>query len=252
MHRCFLESSLWTSGTVVLPRDESRHLLQVLRANKDDAVALFDGVGTEADARIVGVDQQAVTLEIVKSRKVARPQVALTLLQALPKGRRMDLIVEKCTELGVSEITPVITERTVTRLKPQQCAAREERWLRLAQSAAKQCGTPWIPSINPVTTYAEALTACGSFDAILVGTLGPGTIPLQNAIHDLKQRSPSRIAFLVGPEGDLAADEVKAVCSCGGIAVTFGKLVLRVETAALYAMSVLNYEFMDGGPLQSA
>jgi len=251
MHRCFVEPVNWAEDVVVLPRDESHHLLHVLRAAKGDSVNLFDGTGNEAEARIASVKDQNATLEIVRTSKASRQHIMFTLIQSLPKSRKMDLIVEKATELGISEISPVITERTVTRLNPRRCAAHSERWLRLARSASKQCGTPWIPKINPVMTYPEALNMCSHFDALLVGTLEPGTISLTEAIHTLKQQSPRKIAFLIGPEGDLTANEVDAARCAGGIAVSFGTLVLRVETAALYAMSILSYEFTGGNFLKS-
>lgn len=152
----------------------------------------------------------------------------------------MDLIVEKATELGAADIVPVLSEHAVARPDPARCRAREERWQRIAAGAARQCGAAWIPRVHPVLPLPEALVLGTECELFVFGSLASGARPLRDVM-----RSAARVrsvALLVGPEGDLAPGEADRAEAAGGVPVWFGPLVLRVETAALFGLSVLAYE----------
>ena len=263
MHRCFLKPEDWHRPEIKLSSEEEHHLVNVLRVKPNDTVEVFDGCGREAMARIKLNGDRRVVLEGLTATRTVSPQVCrCTLIQALPKGRKMDLIIEKATELGVSTIVPVVSERVVARLKVRQRRERRERWQRIALSAVRQSGSCWVPDVNSVLDYAEALAICGSMDLFLVGSLGDDARPLHEVIVDYKTtglslskrnareaqegRKPLEIGLLIGPEGDLTPEEMKQAVDAGAMPVSFGFQVLRVETAAIYGMSVLTYEFFRG------
>jgi 16S rRNA (uracil1498-N3)-methyltransferase len=244
MHRCYVNPANWNESDLFLSAEEEHHLLHVLRAKAGDTVAVFDGRGSEATAeiRMDGAPGKThrVVLRILGVGKSRHPGLSLTLIQALPKGKRMDLIVEKAVELGVTDIIPVITERTIVRLDADARKERGERWQRLALSASRQCGTSWVPDVRSVCDYSEAMRNCREFDLLLVGSLGDDARPLHDVLNEARRKT--KAALIIGPEGDLTSAEIKEAMDAGAVPVSFGQLVLRVETAALYGLSVLNYE----------
>lgn len=244
MHRCFIEPERWHASQIEPSPEEARHLRQVLRAEVGDAVTVFDGAGLEAQATVKLNAAGELVLAVAQTREAARRPFDLVLIQAIPKGSHMDLIVEKATELGVSRIIPVISDRVIVRLDSVQARKRGMRWERVVKSAAKQCGTPWLPQVDAVQSFAAVVDALSEFDAVLLGSLAEGVEPLANAIQTLHAQSPKTIAVMIGPEGDLTPDESAAALAAGATPVSFGGLTLRAETAAFYALSVLSYEFL--------
>jgi 16S rRNA (uracil1498-N3)-methyltransferase len=240
MHRCFAERSSWQIDTVVLCPHESEHLVTVLRAKTGDKAMVFDGHGRVAPAEVVKALTRAAHLRFTApAEQYPRPAPSITLIQAVPKGGHMDQIVEKATELGTAIIRPILTDRTVRRPRETQT----DRWLRVAIGAAKQCGTLWVPAIHPVQSLRDALqNARANCDLILVGSLDANSQPIRHVLRESVANHPKRIGLLVGPEGDLSPEEHRLACSMGAVAVSFGRLVLRVETAALFGLSTLRYE----------
>ncbi len=243
MHRCFVDPSGWRDGAVFPPPDEQHHLLHVVRANAGDSVTVFDGKGRQASAIIREADDGETYFEIVERGENVRPSVRVALIQALPRSKKMDLIVEKATELGADAIIPVQTARSISRLDQRQAAAKRDRWTRVARSAAKQCGTDWVPTIAPVQDLSTAMDAASCFDLLLVGSLDDDARPFADVLAEAKTGAVARVGIVVGPEGDLTRDELAMCGAAGARPVSFGGLVLRVETAAIYALSVLAYEF---------
>jgi 16S rRNA (uracil1498-N3)-methyltransferase len=252
VHRCLVDSTQWDAPEIRLPPDGERHLLRVLRVRPGDTVSIFDGRGREALAQVVSVAGSSRGSGVFVKRltdaqaPAAGPACRLTLIQALPKGSRMDWIVEKAVELGAWAIWPVLTERVVQRPAADQRAGRAQRWQRIANSAARQCATAWVPEVRPVQDLGAALDACGAFDLFLVGSLADGARPLREVLAAASGRAARNAALLIGPEGDLTEDEHRRAAGAGAVPVSFGALVLRVETAALFGLSVLAYELTTG------
>ncbi len=244
MHRCYAEPARWEDDHVALAPDEEHHLLAVLRAGDGDAVVVTDGMGREARTKLVigpveGSDAGATLLIIPGTDVTDEPTLKVTLIQALLKGDHMDLVVEKATELGVSEVYPVITDRVVTRIPEDRQASRRERWERIATSAMKQCGVNRLPEIRNISRLSKALEEMSDFDLFIIGSLSESATPLRRVLESAPPEG--RIAVLIGPEGDLTEEELAAVRQCGAIDASFGKRVLRAETAALYVLSALNF-----------
>lgn len=243
MHRCFIESKRWHEEMIVPSESEAHHLMHVMRAEEGDRVEVFNGDGLEAEAVVRQDSQNQLVLDVQIAKTSPSRPFDLTLIQAIPKGSRSDLIIEKATEMGIARIIPVISERTIVRLNGKQSEKRLERWNRVAKSAAKQCGTKWLPQIDDICSFGKVLGQLSEFDAVLLGSLVDGAKPLRTVIQELHTSKPKSLAIIIGPEGDLTPLEIEASLAGGVIPASFGNLVLRAETAAIYALSVLAYEF---------
>jgi 16S rRNA (uracil1498-N3)-methyltransferase len=241
--RCFVNPADWNEGEIELAPEESHHLLHVLRARAGQPVEIFDGEGNTGVADVVSAKGRQAILRPLNRVHELRPEVRITLVQAVPREQKMDLIIQKATELGTSRIVPLITEHGVVKLKAEQIAERRERWAKIALNAAKQCGVAWLPEITSPRRLEDFLREPGG-DVLLVGALTGEPRPLKEGIAAARSRGAKSIGILVGPEGDFSAGEMEQILAVNAIPVSFGRLTLRSETAAIYALSVLSYEFV--------
>ena len=237
MYRFFAPPSQWAWGRVVLDEAEGRHAAEVLRLRVGDTASVFDGAGRAAEIRFLSVGKRRVEGEVVRERLVPRPDFELTLVQAIPKGKLFEWILEKATELGVSRIVPLLTERTVVQLDASERERKSEKWERVVVEACKQCGQNWLPLVDLPVTTAQFLKKEPSGRAF-IGSLHPGAVSLGTA---LREGLPKAVSFLVGPEGDFTPDEMERFRAWGAQPVGLGEIVLRVETAAMYGLSVLGH-----------
>jgi 16S rRNA (uracil1498-N3)-methyltransferase len=230
---------------IVLSEGESHHLVSVNRAGKGDTVVAFDGKGSEWICELTDADRRAARLKVRFAQKAKPLPWRITLGQALPLGGAMDSIVRKATEIGVSKIVPLESERTQVHLDGARSDRKIEKWQTAALEAAKQCGNPWLPEIGPVTPATAFMESATGYDLKLIASLQPGARTLKivlAAFRAAHNRSPKNVLWLVGPEGDFTPAEMSRSSSTGFEPVSLGPLVLRCETAAVYALSVLSYE----------
>jgi 16S rRNA (uracil1498-N3)-methyltransferase len=231
--------------TLQLSREESRHAAQVLRLRVGDAVVVLTGEGEECHGEVSGVRNDAVSVRIVRRQTHARPAYRLRLLQAVPKGKAMDSIVQKATELGVDRIVPLLTERTVPDVGGAAAAAKRERWLGIAVESMKQCGTPWLPEIDEPTPIEAFAKRSDRMELSLVASLQPGAQHPRRCFEAfVRERGhlPGSVEVWIGPEGDFAPVELDRIIELGAMPITLGRLVLRSDTAAICALSVVQYE----------
>jgi len=233
---------------LVLSADESHHLVAVNRARPGDTVVAFDGRGTEWICELTGDRKNAAVLK-VRFRQKAKPlPYEITLGQALPKGPSMDAIVRKATELGAAQIAPLESERTQVHLDGERSDKKTEKWQTAALEAAKQCGNPFLPEVRPVQKAAAFMESARGYDLKLIASLQPGAKSLKTvlaAFQATQGRPPRKVVWLVGPEGDFTPAELSLAKTSGFEPITLGPLVLRCETAATYALSVLSYELQN-------
>jgi 16S rRNA (uracil1498-N3)-methyltransferase len=235
MHRFFLPNLQQPT----LPAAEAHHAIHVLRLKVGDTVNVFDGRGQEAQARIAEIGKDAVRLEILQRFNTPALPCRITLGQAIPK-KHMDLIVQKATELGVAAIVPLVSERTLKRP-----TGSPQRWREIALEACKQCGNNWLPQIHEPQPARDFLRAPGQFDLKLIASLQPDARSLKEILcgdRSIQRDAVSTALLLIGPEGDFTPAELAAAKSAGCRPLSLGPLVLRAETAALYALSILHYE----------
>ena len=222
-----------SEGRCELPEEEARHALTVLRLGQGDAIVLFDGQGRVATASIASANRKRVVLDVLEIRRLP-PElpVRVTLAVAMIKATRQSYLVEKCTELGVSEIIPIETQRGVVHAGE----ASVEKWQRRAIEAAKQSKRAWVPRISSDQRAKKALEAVSSTPAV-VADLGEASIPL----IDFLTARPNLDSLMVwiGPEGGWAAEERAAFAAAGVQPVRLAATVLRTETAAISACAII-------------
>lgn len=248
--RCFVDPVAWGAELIRLSPVDAHHLTAVLRLGDGAAVVVCDGQGNEAEGVIAEGAAGAVTVRVTGRRARGTAEWRLTLVQAVPKGDRMEWIIQKAVELGAWSIVPVMTEHGVVRLEGARAAQRVERWQRIATEAGKQCRTAWMTRVEAVSSLGPWLEQAKKDSPwLVIGSLEPDACPFREVLAELRGRPPGPVALLIGPEGDFSPAELAAARAAGAHPVSFGKRVLRVETAAVYALSVAAYElgFMAAG-----
>lgn len=235
--RFHLPPSCWDSEPALVG-DEARHLAQVLRARPGERVTVFDGVGRQASAEVLAVSRDRVPLRLGEVSITLGPHPAITLAQAIPKGKTMDLIVQKAVELGVTRIQPLVTRNTVV----QPGDGKAEKWRRGALEACKQCGLNILPEVADPLPFETWLHESPQTDGLkIIASLATGA----RSFREILQRFPATTAVtvLIGPEGDFTADETAAALAAGFLPISLGSAILRVETATIFALAGLRYEF---------
>ena len=231
-----------SSGT--LSEEESHHANDVLRLRPVDSAAVFDGKGNEARVRLTEVSSRAVSYQTLSTTRTPPLPCRVRFGQALIKPAGMDLLIQKLTELGVTEIWPIASERSVT--KPSGEKRISSRWESIALSACKQSGQNWLPKIHETAPLDHFLASPDPAPATgrIIGSLQPEAKPLPVLLAAARQgtKTPS-LDLLIGPEGDFTPAEIGRARSAGFQPASLGPLVLRSETASLFLASVLHYEF---------
>ncbi len=231
-----------TPPRVSLSSDETHHLVRVLRLQTGDEVFVFDGVENEYRCRVLSAKAGRAELEIIERlADTVESPLELTLAQAVAKGEKFDLVVQKATELGVSRIAPLLTENTDVKLKSEQADKRVERWRRISLESLKQSGRRRLVDIRPPATVAEFIDENAGSDLLIVFS-ERGGVTLRQALAECDR---PRISALVGPEGGWSDAELLLLEQRGAKAVTLGPRVLRTETAAIVALALLQHALGD-------
>ena len=243
------EAFLPAPGRVTLSEEESRHLRDVLRLRAGDEAYVFDGEGREfaCVVREAGGRRGGATLEVrgPAAPPSPEPPVSLTLVVALLKGEKFDLVVQKSVELGVGSVQPLLTKRSDVRLRDERDAAhRVERWRRLALEAAKQSGRARVPRVAPPQTFETLIASGPGADSLKVMFAERGGVGL-GSLSPRAGTPPTEVAALVGPEGGWEGSEVELARGRGWAVVTLGGRTLRAETAAITACALLQHLFGD-------
>ena len=235
-------------GLITLPAGESHHLVTVNRARCGDTVIAFDGQGTEWTCELIDARKSGASLRVTATHTRDPLACAITLAQALPKGGAMEDIIRHATELGAARIVPIASERIQVHLDGERSDKKIEKWAAAALEAAKQCGNPWLPEIAAVQSAAAFMESARGYDLKLIASLQPDAQSLKTVLAAATAalgRTPRSAVWLVGPEGDFTPAELSLARTAGFAPVTLGPLVLRCETAAIYALSVLSYELQN-------
>lgn len=243
--RFYIPPTQWDASSLRLIDDEAKHCAQVMRHREGDEVIVFNGVGDVARARIASIKKHEVDLDSVSAEHIEPPAVRITLAPALIKADCWEWLLEKATELGATEIQPLITERCVVKLSADDAARKHDKWQRLIIEATKQCRREWLPVLQPVCRLDEWSARETTSDLSLVAALDEHTVTIKQAVNAFRERT-SRCAtsarVVIGPEGDFTRDELSELISRGFMCVSLGALTLRAETASITALAVLSAE----------
>jgi 16S rRNA (uracil1498-N3)-methyltransferase len=246
--RAFCAPAAAEPTDLTLSPDESHHLVAVNRARAGDTVVAFDGRGNEWICELASDRKNAAVLKVRFKQRLKPLPYEITLGQALPKGHFMDAIVRKATEIGAARVVPLESERTQVHLDSDRGDRKIEKWQTAALEAAKQCGNPYVPEILPVQNAAAFMESARGYDLKLIASLQPGAKSLKSVLAEFRiaqGRAPRKVLWLVGPEGDFTPAEMSLSQTAGFEPVTLGPLVLRCETAAAYALSIISYELQN-------
>ena len=246
MHKFFVEKKNISNDTAVIEGDDVKHIYKVLRLSAGEKVSINDCEGKEYLGHIDEVNKSKVIVSLIEALPVNNESfVNIYLYQGLPKSSKMDLIVQKATELGVKAITPVVTERVVVKSELGEFR-KVDRWNRIALEACKQCKRTLIPRINIPVEFGELLSELEAMDLIVVPYENENGFGIKNLIGEIKDEVKN-IAIIIGPEGGFADAEIQRLKASGAYIVTLGPRILRTETAGFVCASLLMYELGDMG-----
>ena len=234
VNRIFCEGPLSTGAQVTLPSAGAYHVVRVLRMREGAPLRVFDGTGGEYLAEIARIDGDAVVVELgAQAQATTESPLRITLVQGVSRSERMDWTLQKATELGVAAIAPVLTARSVVRLDTKQAEKKQTHWRGIVIGACEQCGRSKVPAVSAPTSLRDYFSTVRKDGMRLVlSPAAPGSLA---GISSL----PSKVELLIGPEGGLDDDELVAAQKAGFMPVRLGPRVLRTETAAVVALSVL-------------
>lgn len=236
MHRFIVREEMNVGGAVWLPQEEAAHAFKVLRLRSGENVELTDGAGKLFSGRLDEVTRDGVSAHVLEELDNKETSVCITLYQGYPKADKLELIVQKLTELGACRIVPVIMERSVAKPDQRDYAKRRERLVRIAQEAAKQCGRGMTPEIDEPIDWRQALTAVGAHELVVM----PWEDARDTRMKDVYEQNggATDIAIIIGPEGGISQIEARQAAQAGAIHVSLGPRILRTETAALTSVAV--------------
>src|SRR3989440_682613 len=237
----------WNAGALVLGESEVHHARDVLRLEPGERVVVFNGRGHEITAEITKVTREEIQLRKLHAARVPPLRCQITLAQAIPKGKNMDLIVQKAVELGAAEIAPIISDRTIVHLQDKEAIQKQEKWQQVAIEAAKQCGQNWLPTVQVPRKLADFFDVVAPLQLRLIGSLQSDAMHLKTVLSEYEREHharPASVLMCIGPEGDFTPAELNLARSHGCRPITLGPIILRVETATIYCLSVLSYELL--------
>lgn len=240
MHRFFVPAESLQTAEISLPREISQQICRVLRLKIGSEILLLDDLGYEYASRLTEVNEVQCTASILsKQTSPGEPATQITLLIGLTQREKFELILQKCTEIGVTTFIPIITTRTLIQ-KTSDADDKSPRWKKIIQEAAEQSHRGRIPMLSPALKYADALAQSKTDDALkLILWEDESNLSIK---QQLRAFEGNQVSLIIGPEGGLSAEEVELAKASGYIPVSLGKRILRMETAAIHAAGIVLYE----------
>jgi 16S rRNA (uracil1498-N3)-methyltransferase len=249
MHHFYLPPEHCQGPALRLSGREGHHAQHVLRLRRGEQVTVLDGQGQKLDCEVEELARDHLGLKVLERRSVDPLPYQITLVQAIPKGKLIESIIQKAAELGAFRIVPLLTERTVTRVNEADASDKVAKWRLVAIEAIKQCGSAWLPRVETPLTVEQFLSQKQEVDLVLVGSLQEDARHPKayfEAYERQQGRKPKSVSVAIGPEGDFTTEELASLETAGAQPISLGSLVLRTETAAVYCLSIINYELQSG------
>ena len=254
MHRFFVKSKYVNNNVVEIRGNDFNHISNSLRLKPEDKIIVTIGDGYDYIVELKEFTEEAVFGDIInKNINLSEPKIKVDLAQAIPKNRNIELVIQKSTELGVNNIIPIDTKRTIVKLTPSKEKRRLKRWQKIAEEAAKQSQRGRIPDIKPVLSLDnnELETLFTNYDLILVLYAGEKNTSLKNILNEYKNHNVNRVLVMIGPEGGFTPEEIDLFNTININKdiqiITLGNRILRTETAGLAALTSIMYEFDELG-----
>ena len=244
MSKFFVKTEQINNNDIVIIGDDVNHIINVLRMKKTDKVQICNqDTGDNYNAEIVNYSKNEVECKIIsKINETTESNVHITLFQGIPKFEKMELIIQKSVELGANSIIPVNMKRCVVKLEGKDEIKKNERWQKIAESAAKQCGRSFIPEVKHLINVKEICNWINEYDVIIVAYENEKENTLKAELKKLKA-TDLKIGIVIGPEGGFEESDIKLLKESGAKIVTLGDRILRTETVALNVLSIIMYEF---------
>lgn len=245
MHRFYLPPEQCVASELSLTGPEAHHALHVVRIKPGERVTVLDGCGTCITCEVRQRERDSIKLAVLNRDSIEPPRYRITLVQAVPKAKAFECIIQKATELGAWRIVPLTTTRTTPELHPEKHAHKLAKWQRIAIEAIKQSANPWLPKIESPVRLNDFVSRDEEFDLKLVAALVPNAMHPRKSITQFinqRGRQPANLCVWIGPEGDFAPDELDAIIASGALPITLGPRVLRAETAAIFCLAILHNE----------
>ena len=244
MHTFFAEQSQISNGMIKILGDDAKHISFSLRMAKGDHITVCNNQRKEYDCVLTAFDEGCVTAEIVEEREaVGESPLHIILYQGLPKGDKLDTVIQKAVECGVTEIVPFESERCIAKAKAEAEARKTERRNRIAIEAAKQCGRGCIPEVHQTVSFECALQGAKAADLCLICYEDEDKTTIKQVLKKHTDKRLDSVSVLIGSEGGFSPQEIKKAIEAGMIPVSLGKRILRTETAPVFVLSCLSYEF---------
>lgn len=244
MPRFFVDKNQIEDGYITICGDDAHHISRSLRMAAGEHITVSDTDNCEYDCVLEDFFDEAVRARVVStSISNVEPTLMIHLFQALPKGDKLDFIIQKAVECGAFDITPFESERCIARSKPETESRKTERRNKIALEAAKQSGRGVVPNVRPTIGFNEMISEALCSDMVLFCYEGVGTMPIGAALSEAKKKQITDIALIIGSEGGFSVSEAECAEKAGFCKVGLGKRILRTETASVFALGCIAYEF---------
>jgi len=242
MSRFFVNpKNVGNTSISITEKEDIHHISKVIRLKKGDKIDISDCVEWEYNTEIISIENEYIETKILDKQKFARePEVKVTLFQGLPKQGKMELIIQKAVELGVFQIIPLFTDRSIV-TDNGKMGKKIERWQKIADEAVKQCKRGIIPQISEELRFKQMVDKLKNFDLVLFPYENEGNRSIKDSLRSLSEK-PGKVAIIIGPEEGFSDQEAMALKAVGADCVTLGKTILRTETAGLAAIAMTMYE----------
>lgn len=248
MHKFFVLNNQIKDNIIEIIGQDVTHISNVLRLNINDEIVICNkDIGENYITRIIEIKKDKIICEVLEKNIEDTNKVEITIFQGLPKADKMELIIQKCTELGVSEITPVSMERCVVKLDEKTEEKKIKRWQKIAEAASKQCRRNSICKINSITSIKNICNLVKDYDILLVPYEEEQKTSFKEMLHSYVNAKNLKIAIVIGPEGGFDKKEIDSLKENGAKIITLGKRILRTETVAIAMTSAIMYEFNELG-----
>lgn len=252
MQRYFITPEQFGETTVIISGEDARHIGRVMRGKPKDKVIVSDGVSREAVVELLTFEPLEVQAVIVEHLTLSRePWLQVTVAQSLPKGDKMETVIQKCTEIGAVSFVPFLSERTIVQYDAKKEEKRITRWRKIAKEAAEQAHRSKIPDVEHALTWKQLKERFSAFDLVCVCYEKEEGQQLRDVVQpwsrQLEQGRPYRVLILVGPEGGFAENEIEEAETAGAVSIGLGRRILRTETAGMAALTCILYETGEMG-----